>query len=198
MSDRVGLSKQDAENLKRYRHNKERQLIESKQYLQYIEALRKSGQIPTTLIAFEIIKTLHNGMALGYSNSKVLSVLPNEIGNETIAVPVAALRALITAWDDFKYSFPADMNISFALRSDGNGRNPLTKLEKLKNDRYYTRCMIEMRTLAKLDGKKLTVARAAEEVAAENSVSVQTVKTAYSKHRNDILKVLSEYGVEVT
>ena len=58
--------------------------------------------------------------------------------------------------------------------------------------------MIEMRTLAKLDGKKLTVVRATEEVAAENSVSVQTVKTAYSKHRNDILKVLSEYVVEVT
>ena len=177
------LSEESVKAIADYINSPERKLTETKQYFDSLERLLVDGKIPTTLVSFEALRTLHNGIENGFTNTAVLSALPKSMGNETIEVPVAVIRSLISSWERYKYSEEQNLEQSFGLSGSNNSRKPLTRLEIQKTEKYYTQRVFELRMEGMLDGQKVTVDKAVEQVAEENKVSEQTVKNAYKKHR---------------
>ena len=49
----------------------------------------------------------------------------------------------------------------------------------------------------KLDGIKFTVDDAVEQVSEENSVSVQSVKNSYKKHRKSFIEIFKEHNLPI-
>jgi hypothetical protein len=189
------LTEQQITAIKNYVNNPNRKLVEAAQSLHDLERLREKGEVPNSLIAFEILKTIHAGIEHGFTNDDLLGTIPKALGDETITIPVAAIRSLLSAWNNFKYSDDPNMAKSFGLDGAGQGRKPITKLEIHKNERYYTRRIFELRMFARMDFKKLTVDVAAEQVAEEESVSVQSVKNAYKKYRRNFAELFKEHGI---
>ena len=189
------LTEQQIKAIKTYRNHPNRKLVEAAQFLHDLERLREKGEIPTSLIAFEVLKTIHDGIEHGFTNDDLLETIPKALGDETITIPVAAARSLLSAWNNFKYTDKPNMEKSFGLDGHGQRRKPFTKLEIHKNEKYYTRRIFELRFLARMDGKKLTVDIAAEQVAEEESISVQSVKNAYKKHRRHFAELFKEHGI---
>ena len=189
------LTEQQIKAIKTYRNSPNRKLIEAAQFLHDLERLREKKEIPTSLIAFEVLKTIHDGIQHGFTNDALLETVPKALGDGTITIPAAAASSLLSAWNNFKYSDEPNMAKSFGLDGDGQRRKPFTKLEIHKNEKYYTRRIFELRFFARMDGKKLTVDIAAEQVAEEESVSVQSVKNAYKKHRRHFAELFKEHGI---
>ena len=177
------LSEESVKAIADYINSPERKLTETKQYFDSLERLRMDSKIPTALVSFEVLRTLHNGIENGFTNNEVLGALPKSMGNETIEVPIAVIRSLISSWERFKYSEEQNLEKSFGLSGSNNSRKPLTRLEIQETEKYYTRRVFELRMEGMLDGQKVTVDNAVEQVAEENKVSVQTVKNSYKKHR---------------
>lgn len=194
---RAALTEQEIEAIKNYVNNPNKKLIEAKQFLDSLDDLRKAKVIPTTLVAFEVLKTIHNGIEHGFTNAELLETVPTSLGHETIELPVSAARALISAWDDFRYSASPKMEKSFGIAGKKNARKPLTKLDLQKSEKYYTRRIFDLRIRARLEDRKLTVAQAVEQVADEECVSTQTVYNAYKKHRRKFVELLQEHGLPI-
>ena len=194
---RLPLSEEGVKAIKDYINSPKRKLIENKQYFDNLERLLVDRKIPTTLVSFEVLKALHNGIENGFTNTEILGTLPKSMGNETVKVPVAVIRSLIFAWDKYKYSEEQNFEKSFGLDGKDKSRKPLTKLEIQKTEKYYTQRIFELRMNKKLDGIKFTVDDAAEQVSEENSVSVQSVKNAYKKHRQSFIKIFKEQNLPI-
>ena len=189
------LTEQQIKAIITYRNHPNRKLIEAAQFLHDLERLREKEEVPTSLIAFEILKTIHDGIEHGFTNDDLLETVPKALGGKTITIPAAAATSLLSAWNNFKYSDEPNMEKSFGLDGHGQRRKPFTKVEIHKNEKYYTRRIFELRFFARMDGKKLTVDIAAEQVAEEESVSVQSVKNAYKKHRRHFAELFEEHGI---
>ena len=191
------LSEGSVKAIKDYINSPDRKLTETKQYFDSLERLLVDGKIPTTLVSFEALRTLHNGIENGFTNTAVLSALPKSMGNETIEVPVAVIRSLISSWERYKYSEEQNLEKSFGLSGNSNSRKPLTRLEIQETEKYYTRRVFELRMEGMLDGQKVTVDNAVEQVAEENKVSVQTVKNAFKKHRRTFSNLFKAYNLPI-
>ena len=139
------LSEESVKAIADYINSPERKLTETKQYFDSLERLRMDSKIPTALVSFEVLRTLHNGIENGFTNKAVLGALPKSMGNETIEVPVAVIRSLISAWERYKYSEEQNLEKSFGLSGNNNSRRPLTRLEIQETEKYYTRRVFELR-----------------------------------------------------
>ena len=191
------LSEESVKAIADYINSPERKLTETKQYFDSLERLLVDGKIPTTIVSFEALRTLHNGIENGFTNAAVLSALPKSMGNETIEVPVAVIRSLISSWERYKYSEEQNLGKSFGLSGGNNSRKPLTRLEIQKTEKYYTQRVFELRMEGMLDGQKVTVDKAVEQVAEENKVSEQTVKNAYKKHRRTFASLFKAHNLPI-
>ena len=191
------LSEESVKAIADYINSPERKLTETKQYFDSLERLRMDSKIPTALVSFEVLRTLHNGIENGFTNKAVLGALPKSMGNETIEVPVAVIRSLISAWERYKYSEEQNLEKSFGLSGNNNSRRPLTRLEIQETEKYYTRRVFELRMEGMLDGQKVTVDKAVEQVAEENKVSEQTVKNAYKKHRRTFASLFKAHNLPI-
>ena len=191
------LSEESVKAIADYINSPERKLTETKQYFDSLERLRMDSKIPTALVSFEVLRTLHNGIENGFTNNEVLGALPKSMGNETIEVPVAAIRSLISSWERYKYSEEQNLEKSFGLSGSNNSRKPLTRLEIQETEKYYTRRVFELRIEGMLDGQKVTVDNAVEQVAEENKVSVQTVKNSYKKHRSTFSDLFEAHNLPI-
>ena len=191
------LSEESVKAIADYINSPERKFTETKQYFDSLERLLVDGKIPTTIVSFEALRTLHNGIENGFTNAAVLSALPKSMGNETIEVPVAVIRSLISSWERYKYSEEQNLGKSFGLSGSNNSRKPLTRLEIQKTEKYYTQRVFELRMEGMLDGQKVTVDKAVEQVAEENKVSEQTVKNAYKKHRRTFASLFKAHNLPI-
>ena len=191
------LSEESVKAIADYINSPERKLTETKQYFDSLERLRMDSKIPTALVSFEVLRTLHNGIENGFTNKEVLGALPKSMGNETIEVPVAAIRSLISSWERYKYSEEQNLEKSFGLSGSNNSRKPLTRLEIQETEKYYTRRVFELRMEGMLDGQKITVDNAVEQVSEENKVSVQTVKNSYKKHRSTFSDLFEAHNLPI-
>ena len=191
------LSEENVKAIKDYINSPDRKLAETKQYFDSLERLLVDGKIPTTLVSFEALRTLHNGIENGFTNTAVLSALPKSMGNETIEVPVAVIRSLISSWERYKYSEEQNLEKSFGLSGSNNSRKPLTRLAIQETEKYYTRRVFELRLERMLDGKKVRVIDAVEQVAEETEVSEQTVQNAYKKHRLTFVNLFKAYNIPI-
>ena len=191
------LSEESVKAIADYINSPDRKLTETKQYFDSLERLRVNGKTPTTLVSFEVLRTLHNGIENGFSNKAVLGALPKSMGNETIEVPVAVIRSLISAWEHHKRSKKKNFEKSFGLSGSNNSRKPLTRLEIQKMEKYYTRRVFELRLEGMLDSKKVRVIDAVEQVAEETEVSDQTVQNAYKKHRRTFASLFKAHNLPI-
>ena len=67
------LSEESVKAIADYINSPERKLTETKQYFDSLERLLVDGKIPTTIVSFEALRTLHNGIENGFTNAAVLS-----------------------------------------------------------------------------------------------------------------------------
>ena len=90
-------------------------------------------------------------------------------------------------------------------RSEENIERLSEKHEALKRritdlqetEKYYTRRVFELRMEGMLDGQKITVDNAVEQVSEENKVSVQTVKNSYKKHRSTFSDLFEAHNLPI-
>ena len=78
---RLPLSEEGVKTIKDYINSPKRKLIENKQYFDNLERLLVDRKIPTTLVSFEVLKALHNGIENGFTkpNSSVHGAMTRTI-----------------------------------------------------------------------------------------------------------------------
>jgi len=157
--------------------------------------LVEKGQLPLAFLAFETLEQLITADENGIDSVECLDVVPEPFASRTINVPVFVLNTILNCWGDFITSDPtkASLEKSFGFAAPKPNSNTIQHvIEKLENDRYLAQRVFIHRLVAWFAGKKLPLVQAFVDVAAEEKVSIQTVKNAWYKHRSFYKKFIRE------
>lgn len=168
-----------------------------KEYIENLERMMESGELPNTYIAFEIIENIIGGIERGYTNDDILSALPGNFQNNYVKIPSVVLHALLNGWGKYKHSTLRDMNASFGLLGEETKRPPISKLINLNKEKELVRLVITELFIARMEGKKASLEQAFEDVSLQNGVSAsyETIRKAWYKHRDEFNSELIAKGL---
>ena len=190
--------------LKQFRENLEApEIFRMHQLLQHYEVLRRKGDIPTTLIAFETIATLAGGLNAGVDPAKFCEAWPEGWDKRTIEVPVQLLFELQVAWVTYVEADGAK-SLGQAFGMEGSlsaGRKALTKRNIARAQLRYANA-VELEYLSSgSDGKGKTLQSVYEEVADDFSrsegktIPVETIINAHKEFGKEIRNQLKLLGI---
>ena len=165
--------------------------------LELFEELLSDGVLNTPYIALEALGAFVGGLESGRTNEQLRSTWPKEWGEESATVPLALLRVLASAWDDYRQA-PSGKTLGETFRIEGGsaGKHQMKKkLATIDRARRLARD-VEVEYLSGNDeGDDLRLEDAILNVANSYELSFQTVKDAHDKHRSRIRTRLTEIGV---
>ena len=193
----TGFTPEEIEAIIRYRSNPNRRMIEFAQYFDDLDKLRAKEKIPTTFVSFEVLKGILGGLKHGTQNQTLIDALPATLGEDTVSIPLSVLRDLAGAWDHYCHSPKPNLSKSFGLGGNKHERTVLTKLEQIKIERYYARRIIEERLYSNAMRTKISLAKAYENIAEQEKVSIETLKRAYRKQRSHWEAVLLKHDLPI-
>ena len=189
-------TKEQEEALLEFISDENNSLRTARYRLDEFSELVEKGQLPLAFLAFETLEQLITAHENGIDSVECLDVVPEPFASRTVNVPVFVLNTILNCWHDFINSDPtkASLEKSFGFAAPKPSGNPIQHvIEKLQNDRYLAQRVIIHRIKAWSDGKKFPLAQAFVDVAAEEKVSSQTVKSAWYKHRSFYYKLIKDF-----
>ena len=192
---KLTISKEQIDVLRTYISDNEHKLHLARYRLDGFAEFVEQGELPLAFFAFEILKQLALANANGFTSNQYLNLVPAQLAAETVEVPVSLLNILIDCWDEFTHSDPtkASLEKSFGFAAPKPNSNPIQHvIDQLDKDRYLALQVLTMRMKVWSEGKKLKLLQAFADVAANENVSNQTVKSAWYKHRSYFKKFIRE------
>ena len=197
MVNKNPLSEKEKEAIQDFISNSKREFEAIKEFIENLEQIMANGELPNTIIAFEIIENIVGGIEKGYTNDEMLSALPENFQNNYVKIPSVVLNALLNGWGKYKHSELHDMNASFGLLGEETKRPPISKLKNLNKEKDLVRLVITELFIARMEGKKATLEQAIEDVSLQNGVSAsfETIRKAWYKHRDEFNSELLAKGL---
>lgn len=190
--------------LKQFRENLETpEIFRMHQLLQHYEVLRRKGDIPTTLIAFETIAMLAGGLNAGIDPAKFCEAWPEGWDKRTVEVPVQLLFELRVGWVTYVEADGAkSLGQAFGMEASlSAGRKALTKRNIARARLRYANA-VELEYLSSgSDGKGKTLQSVYEKVADDFSrsegktIPVETIINAHKEFGKEIRNQLELLGI---
>ena len=192
---KLTLSKEQSDAFLTYISDNERGLYSARYRLDGFSESVEKGELPPAFLAFEILDQLALADENGFTSNQYLNVVPAPLRSETVEVPKFVLNRILNCWDHFIHSDPtkASLEKSFGFAAPKPNSNPIQHvIDQLDKDRYLASQVLTMRMKVWSEGKKLKLLQAFADVAANENVSNQTVKSAWYKHRSYFKKFIRE------
>ena len=192
---KLTLSKEQSDAFLTYISDNERGLHSPRYRLDDFSESVEKGELPPAFLAFEILDQLALADENGFTSNQYLNVVPAPMVSKTVEVPRFVLNRILNCWDHFIHSDPtkASLEKSFGFAAPKPNSNPIQHvIDQLDKDRYLALQVLTMRMKVWSEGKKLKLLQAFADVAANENVSNQTVKSAWYKHRSYFKKFIRE------
>jgi hypothetical protein len=192
---KLTLSKEQSDAFLTYMSDNERGLYPARYRLDRFSESVEKGELPPAFLAFEILDQLALADENGFTSNQYLNVVPAPMASKTVEVPKFVLNRILNCWDHFIHSDPtkASLEKSFGFAAPKPNSNPIQHvIDQLDKDRYLASQVLTMRMKVWSEGKKLKLLQAFADVAANENVSNQTVKSAWYKHRSYFKKFIRE------
>ena len=161
------------------------------------EELRRSGNLPTSFIAFEGLSALLGARLSGYSDADIRACWPEEWGGGEVTVPAAFLQVLGAAWLTYKEDVPGKtFGEILRLEGGGQGRKRVVSVQKTR-DRHH-RIGTEVALLyigIPGNGVKPKIADAIAAIADKHDVSPETVQDAYKMYGWPLVERAQKLGI---
>ncbi|MDC1412631.1 hypothetical protein N8370_07865 [Amylibacter sp.] len=189
--------KLDLEKLKLNKENSGDYLEALKSRWEHYEDLRKSGEMPTSFIALEVISVIAATEEHGFSEEQIQSTFPKEWGAETINIPVSFLNVIRDCWWRYRDSKTLLLGKAFGIENlNRQGSHPVkSKISTIDLHRKYARCVIREYYVPDQEDNPRALIDVYADVAADLGVSIDTVKAAYLKYSPKIIAGLKEKGI---
>ena len=168
----------------------------SKRFEQF-EALRRSGKLPTTFIAFEAISALMAGRIEGYAPQELEECWPTDWGTQKIELPVALVGALASAWEEYRdHVGTKALGTVFQLEGKSNkSRKTITNAIQRDRDRRLAQAVEVAYLVGAHEKEPTTIEEAIERVAQKENLSIEAVQKAHRQYRSEVRAALKELGV---
>jgi hypothetical protein len=164
------------------------------------EKLRIEKKLPTTYIAFEALSSLLGGRVEGHSDCELRRAWPECWGDSTVEVPATLLKALTSAWDEYKGATSGrSLGEVFGVEGGGQGRSKMKNKQATRD--FHQRLANEVASFyvaagaAGEDAQPISLEEACAHIAQQYSISAELVKKAYAKYNPETLKGLKEKGI---
>ena len=189
--------KLDLEKLKLNKENTGDILEALKSRWEQYEDLRKNGEMPTSFIALEVMSVIAAAEEQGFSEEQIQSTFPKKWGAETINIPVSFLNVIRDCWSRYRGSKTLLLGQAFGVENlKGQGSHPVkSKISTMDLHRKYARRVIQEYYVPDQQDNPRALIDVYADVAADLSVSIDTVKAAHLKYGPKIKAVLKEKGV---
>ena len=169
-------------------------------YFRNLEIERKNANLPTTYIAFEAIRNMVAGRIEGYEDQDLLELYPEEWGQETLTVPAAILRSLVSRWIAY-IEAPEGKSLgeAFGLEGGGQGSHRIkSKMKTLMKHRKIANAVEVEYLLANHQGQPISERKACEIVSEREQLSFAKVEAAHKKLKKQIREGMSSEGYTLT
>ena len=132
-----GAPELDKEGLAAFKAEQDLKLFGLRSRFAEFEELRRSGNLPTSFIAFEGLSALLGARLSGYSDADIRACWPEDWGGGEVTVPAAFLQVLGAAWLTYKEDVPGKtFGEILRLEGGGQGRKRVVSVQKTR-DRHH-------------------------------------------------------------
>ena len=157
--------------------------------------LLESHDIPRTAIALEMLQSAFSAFEGGLTHQDLSAGYPLKAWREdTVEIPRAWLRVLVEGWASYKRA-PSGTTFGEALELEGGGqgkKKSRQKLSQLNAQIHISNKVLEEYLFARASGQSGSWARACQNVAEAEGVSIDTVKRASKNRKVTSLKSFKE------
>jgi lambda repressor-like predicted transcriptional regulator len=153
---------------------------------------RKKDELPTTYITLEGLSFFQASREQGYSDEELREAWCESWGKEEVIVPAALLNTLMTAWLSYRDA-PAGTTLgeSFGLEGGGQGKSKKHKLQMTRDHSRGIAQQVEIEhRIGGENGEPISVERAQTMVVEQRGLSIETVRKAHKKYKNEISQKL--------
>lgn len=196
MKDQPSLDPQIIQELKNYHKNDLNSFIYQLHFRSRM--LLENDKLPSSLVALEMLESVFSSMEEGHQHYEIADAYPNQSWREdTVEVPRDWIRELVNGWKKYKQSeAQATFGEAFGLEGGGQGSQPARHwLEVMNRNSRISNAVLFEYLAERASGKTASWERAYENVAAEEGISLDTVKRASKTMRDDTLNKLTEQFV---
>ena len=192
-----GAPELDKERLAAFKAEQDLKLFALRSRFAEFEELRRSGNLPTSFIAFEGLSALLGARLSGYSDADIRACWPEDWGGGEVTVPAAFLQVLGAAWLTYKEDVPGKtFGEILRLEGGGQGRKRVVSVQKTR-DRHH-RLGTEVALLyigIPGNGVKPKIADAIAAIADKHDVSPETVQDAYKMYGWPLVERAQKLGI---